>query len=440
MKSIIPLVLGLFCLQDPAPDPQAPGPAAPPPIVEPSLGLWRGWLASPGGELPFNFEIESKKVYLKATLINGAEMSRVTSLTFAPENRLIFVMHHYDAVLVGDMNAARNEMQGFWKKRTRNDQWQMLPFSAKFGENHRFSKPDGAAGPSEGKRVAGRWSVQFASDTNPSVAIFEADQQGQVTGTVLNVSGDFRYLDGDFIDNRLRLSTFDGAMALLFDARLQEDGTLRGDFWSGDSWHDTWTARRDDQAALTDTTSITRVIADPVLADLIFLDLEKQRRALDEKVFQGRARVIEIMGTWCPNCYDSAALLSDLYRKYKDRGLNVLAIAYEHSADLNRNLKQIKTFAGRVGVEYPILIGGSSDIANASKTLPFIDRIHAFPTTIFLDHEGQVRLIDTGFVGPAAGPDHDALRKRYELLIEELLAAAPPVVDSPSAGTEVEKP
>ena len=427
------LTMSLCLVQDPVPQPSAetPAPPQPPAIVEPKLGLWRGWLASPGGELPFLFEIESKQVYLKGTLINGAELSRITSISFAPENRLIFVLHHYDAVLAGDMNPARDEMKGFWKKRARNDQWQTLPFFAKQGENYRFAKPEGTPGPSEGKKVAGRWALQFASDTSPSVAVFESDQEGQVTGTILNTGGDFRFLDGDFIGNRLRLSTFDGAMALLFDARLQEDGTLSGDFWSGDSWHDTWTARRDERAALTDTTSITRVTAEPDLAELIFFDLEKQRRALDEKVFQGRARIIEIMGTWCPNCYDSAALLSDLYRKYKDRGLNVVAITYEHSADLNRNLKQIKTFSGRVGVEYPILFGGSSDIAQASKTLPFIDRIHAFPTTIFLDHEGQVRMIDTGFVGPAAGPDHEALRKRYELLIEELLASAPPAENAP---------
>lgn len=414
-------------MQAPAPTPTTEPHPPPAPTVEPKLGPWRGWLESPGGPLPFLFEIESKQVYLKATLINGAEMSRITTVTVTPEGRVLFAMHHYDAVLVGDLNATSDQMKGFWKKRGRNDQWHTLPFSATWGETRRFALPEGGKKTSDGKGIAGRWSAQFESETNSAVAIFEADEQGQVTGTFLTLGGDYRYLDGDFIDRRLRLSTFDGAHALLFDARMQDDGSLVGDFWSGDSWHDTWKARRDDQAALTDTTSITRAVAEPVLADLIFYDTEKQRRALDEKVFAGRARIIEIMGTWCPNCHDSAALLMDLYRKYRHRGLNVLAITYEHTKDLNRNLRQIETFAGRIGVEYPILFGGSSDIAAASKTLPFLDRVHAFPTTIFLDHEGQIRLIDTGFSGPAAGGDHDKLRRRYELLIEELLAAAPPM-------------
>lgn len=437
MKSIIFLMLNLCVLQEPTPppaEPEQPAQAAkePEPIIEPALGPWRGWLASPGGELPFTFEIESKKHYLKATIFNGAEMARITSVTVTPENRTMFAMHHFDAVLVGDLNPAKNEMTGFWKKRTRGDKWATLPFFAKAGETHRFAPPEGSKSKSEGKKIAGRWALQFAAETNPSVAVFTADQEGRVTGTVLNTGGDLRYLDGDFIDNRLRLSSFDGAMALLFDAKLGADGTLSGDFWSGDSWHDTWKAKRDDKAELTDTTSVTRVVSEPVLGDLIFFDLEKQRRALDEVAFQGRVRIIEIMGTWCPNCHDSAAMLMDLYRKYKDRGLSIVALSYEHTDDLNRNLRQIKTFAGRIGVEYPILFGGSSEIAKASQTLPFIDRVHAFPTTIFLDHEGQVRLIDTGFVGPAAGADHESMRKRYELLIEELLAAAPPMPEKPA--------
>lgn len=439
-------MLGMCLLQDPPPPPAEPGPAVeattpePPPIIEPALGPWRGYLASPGGELPFTFDIESKKYYLKATIFNGAEMARITSVTVTPENRTMFAMHHYDAVLVGDLNPARDEMKGFWKKRTRGDKWSTLPFFAKAGETHRFAPPEGSTAKSEGKKIAGRWSLQFASETNPSVAIFSADQEGNVTGTILNSGGDFRFLDGDFIDNRLRLSTFDGAMALLVDARLQDDGTLAGDFWSGDTWHDTWKAQRDEKAKLIDPTSVTRVVSDPVLSELIFFDLEKQRRALDEKEFQGRARIIEIMGTWCPNCYDSAALLMDLHRKYKDRGLHILAISYEHTDDLNRNLRQIRTFAGRVGVEYPILFGGSSDIAKASRTLPFLDRVHAYPTTIFLDHEGQVRLVDTGFVGPAGGEDHEKLRRRYELLIEELLTAAPPMENEPADETGVDEP
>lgn len=449
MNILLICVISLGLVQEPPPrdaagaeppatseDPPQPAetPRQPPPIFEPRLGPWRGWLASPGGELPFQFEIESKKISLKATIFNGAEMVRVTSVAHAPPNRMLFAMHHYDAVLVGDLNEARDEMTGFWKKRTRGDNWATLPFSARAGETHRFSPPGDRPGmKSEGAKVSGRWAVQFASETHPSVALFQSDHEGNVTGTILNAGGDLRYLDGDFIDNRLRLSTFDGAIAMLLHATLQPDGTLAGDFWSGDSWHDTWKAARDDMAQLSDSASITRLVSDPELGSLIFFDLNKQRRALDETEFQGRARIIEIMGTWCPNCHDSAALLMELYRKYRDRGLNVMAIAYEHSADLNRNLRQIKNFAGRLGIEYTVLYGGSSDIAAASRTLPFLDRVHAFPTTLFLDHEGQVRLIDTGFVGPAAGAEHEKLRQRYEGIIEELLATAPPAepVDAP---------
>ena len=99
--------------------------------------------------------------------------------------------------------------------------------------------------------VAGRWAVDFEQDEEPAVAVFRQDGRN-LAGTFLTATGDYRYLAGTLSGDRLRLSCFDGAHAFLFDARLRDDGSLRGDFWSRDSWHDTWTARRDPQATLAD--------------------------------------------------------------------------------------------------------------------------------------------------------------------------------------------
>ena len=37
--------------------------------------------------------------------------------------------------------------------------------------------------------------------------------------------------------------------------------------------------------------------------------------------FAGKPLIVDIFGTWCPNCHDEAPVLEKLYQKYKDQGL-----------------------------------------------------------------------------------------------------------------------
>jgi hypothetical protein len=60
----------------------------------------------------------------------------------------------------------------------------------------------------------------------------------------------------------------------------------------------------------------------------------------------------------------------------------------------------------------------------ASRWFPLIDRIRAFPTTLFLDGDGRVRAVHTGFAGPATGEEHRILRDEFERRIESLLREA----------------
>ena len=130
-------------------------------------------------------------------------------------------------------------------------QWVELPFVAELFKGYRFrpnykmtleiEKPT---------TVSGRWAVNFSSDDSPAIGVFKEAQDKTVKGTFLTTTGDYRYLAGSYEHGLLRLSCFDGSHAFLFHARMQSDGTLQGDFWSGAKWHETWTAKRDEKAAL----------------------------------------------------------------------------------------------------------------------------------------------------------------------------------------------
>jgi len=386
--------------------------------AEPTTGPWRAWVESPGGQLPFRLELERESNEWQAWIVNGAERIAVPRAGYVGE-LLVLDIDYYDSKIVARLDQTGRRFEGEWRKRGKGGTLTKMPFHATAGWTSRFLPP-GHDADAATAAVAGRWSVKFEGSEDPAVGVFEVDADG-VTGTFLTTTGDYRFLAGRFLGGRLQLSAFDGAHAFLFSAEAQEDGTLRGDFWSRDSWHETWTARRDAQAGLPDAFTLTRSKPDFNLNDLVFRDLDGKERSLGDAEFSGKARVIVIFGSWCPNCHDATNELVELHRKYRERGLAVVGLAFELTGDFGRDARQVRRYAERHGVDYPILLAGVADKEKASEALPILDRIHAFPTILFVDAGGGIQEVYTGFAGPAAGETHEKLRAQFESVIKRLL-------------------
>ena len=114
--------------------------------------------------------------------------------------------------------------------------------------------------------------------------------------------------------------------------------------------------------------------------------------------------------------------LAELDRRYGERGLAILGLAFELDEDLGRSASVVDRFRARHGVDYPVLFAATANKDEASEAVPALDRVRAFPTTLFVDATGKVRAVHTGFAGPATGAAHEHMRTRYESLIEQLLA------------------
>jgi len=394
-----------------------------PPPPEPGTGRWHAWLDSPGGELPFGLEILDDGGGMQAYLINGDERAPVTRTAWLGQH-LTLQIEYYDSTVTATLSADGQRLDGQWEKTIGLNRKARLAFHAVKGRDARF--PDGEIDldPETIHRITGRWSVDFAQDDQPAVGIFEAGRDGRVTGTFLTTTGDYRYLEGTFDGERLRLSCFDGAHAFLFDARLQPDGRLTGDFWSRDSWHERWTAHKDAGAALPDGFELTRWISGADLSQVAYPDLEGRSRSLNDPEFAGAARILVVFGSWCPNCKDATAHLVELDREYRDRGLSILGLAFEATGDFERDAAQVRRYAEYHGIRYPLLIAGSSDKADASKAFPLLDRIRSYPTMIFMRGDGRVLAVHQGYSGPATGRANLELRERFALLVEEMLADA----------------
>jgi len=413
------------------PPPGEPVPVQPLPeiVCDPRQGPWRAELASPGGALPFHFELRrlggEDVERLAITIINGPERIEVPESTF-DGCTVEMLMPHYDSKIVADLSNDGRRLEGEWTKRTSDHVFARMRFRADFDAGDpdpRFTPVETPGDlPEYTPELFPRtWRVDFESSEDAAVGKFELQEDGRLLGTFLTTTGDYRYLEGSFEHGRLRLSCFDGAHAFLFDASMLTDGTLEGDFWSRDSWHETWTAEADEDAALPDAMGQTLWTGDAALSELRFPDLEGRLRSLDDPEFRGRARIIEVFGTWCPNCNDHAKLMGELDERYGDRGLSILGLAFEVSGNLERNIRQVERFRALHEVSYPVLIAGRSDKAEATRTLRVLDRVRSYPTTIFLDSENSVRAIHTGFSGPATGDAHQRLREQFFEVVEALL-------------------
>jgi len=384
--------------------------------MQPNTGQWRAWLDSPGGQIPFGLELEESEGAWKAWILNASERIEIARVS-CEAGELTLHIDPYDSKIVAKVGDAGASLAGEWTRYRGPGKQTRMTFGARAGTASRFDSANAA----DGSPLSGRWAVQFTSDENVSVGIFRAGPGG-AQGTFLTTLGDYRFLGGAFDGERLRLSCFDGAHAFLFDAKLQEDGTLSGDFWSRDSWHEKWTAKRDEKAALPDPFGLTEWKGKGVFEKLAFPDLAGKQRSMTDPEFVGKARLVVLFGSWCPNCHDESDYLVELDGRFRSRGLKIQGLAFEFGDTFERNADVVKKYAKHHGIEYPLLIAGPSDKAEASKAFPAIDRVRAYPTTLFIDAKGAVRAIYTGFSGPATGAANTRLRDRFETLIEDMLA------------------
>jgi thiol-disulfide isomerase/thioredoxin len=385
------------------------------------MGSHRMALQCPGGDLPFQLSLEGDgKGSLLVFLGNGSERIQVPEVV--DDRQLVLRFPHYDSELRLDVDRGAATMHGEWiKRRGAQPETRMKVVHRGFGARFDLPAPDGDV-----TWPNGRYAVAFAGSKDPAVGVFRvvsgANQNWNCEGTFLTTLGDYRFLAGNSDGRTMKLSCFDGAHAFLFAAERQPDGTMRGGFWSSDSWYETWTASPDERAALPDGWKLTRMRDGASLGDATFRDFAGQPVSLDGPKFTGKVRVIEVFGSWCPNCHDHGAYMAELHRRYADRGLQVVGVAFEHAGDFARSVRQVETFVARHGATFPILIGGLSDKKKATTSLSLLDRVRSFPTTIFVDRDGKVRGIYQGWSGPATGEAHQRLRQRFESLVEDLLA------------------
>ena len=393
------------------------------PVLE--SGYWQATITLPGAEIETGLEISNDGDIYQASLVNGQERVRISEVSFT-NNELVLRFPGFNneirAVLADD------KLSGELTLVRRYGETQVMPFTATPGGERSLESNE-----SPRHDMSGRWAVKFHEpDGTDTLSIGEFAQRGsRLFGTFLNPNGDHRFLAGNVRGNRFKLSTFDGAHAFVFSGELNQAGEIiDADFWSSTSWHQKWSGVRNNSVVLPDAYNRTFLKPGYDRFDFEFPDLDGNLVSLGDEKYQHKVVLVTIAGTWCPNCNDEARYLAPFYKQYRDQGLEIVALLYEHFEDADLAAEQVRQFRAKFAIEYDTLVAGISDKTEAGNTLPALSAVLAYPTTIFIDRDGRVRKIHTGFTGPGTGVHYTRLQEEFTDLVTTMLAEPANLIDT----------
>jgi thiol-disulfide isomerase/thioredoxin len=370
------------------------------------------------GELPFLFDVK----YLTDTtfeidIINGEERIKVEAADIKHgRNR----QTGRDTLRI-DFPVFGSYIKALYQERVMDGEW-IIPakgltykFNAHFGQNHRFTtlaKPPKAD-------LTGKWDCDFdLANKKPYKAIGELRQNGNILrGTFRTETGDYRYLDGEVQGDKFYLSTFDGAHAFIFEGKIREDGHLDGTFRSGRETPEVWEARKNDATELRNANELTVAKSENSI-NFTFPNAEGKMVSLAD--YGQKVKILQIMGTWCPNCWDETRFLTQYLKENPSEKLAIVALSFERNPDIATT--QVSVYKKKMNLPYEILIAGTSTKKEeAAKALPFMSEVLSYPTMVFVDKNNKIRRIHTGFDGPATSKYAD-FKKEFEEFTKKLMS------------------
>ncbi|MFT5818803.1 MAG: thiol-disulfide isomerase/thioredoxin [Crocinitomix sp.] len=368
--------------------------------------------------LPVTFLLEKGKKTVRLFVINADESIELTDIV-QKKDSLFISFPAFDSQLKAKI-LKKNCIVGSWFNYAKGDNY-AIPFTCVNEYLPRFPKMGSTVD------IFGKWEVTFDYDKEPEKAIGVFDpitthcsysQKDVVKGTFLTETGDYRYLEGVVSNDSLYLSTFDGSHAFLFRSKLKQD-TLWGEFLSGTHYKSNWYAVRNASFELTDPDSLTYLVTDDNI-HLSLPDLNNNTYVYPNEDTKGKATLIQIMGTWCPNCLDESKYLVEQKKKFGDQ-LEIIAVTFETQKTTEERIAKVKKYKENLNLNYTFLIGGKASKTSASELFPMLNRVISFPTLIFIDKEGEVKRIHTGFNGPGTGMYYDEFVEKTDSLIEQLI-------------------
>jgi thiol-disulfide isomerase/thioredoxin len=385
-------------------------------------GVWfTSFTLTEKDQLPVLFEIKKENKQYLFCIINGSERIILDDVLQSKDS--VFINFPAFASELRAKVHNKTYISGNWYNHAKKGNY-YLPFWSRYRHADKY--------PSEKPLidVTGRWEVTFDYNQDPekAVGLFKMEPThsltgqkipNRVTGTFLTETGDYRFLEGATINDCMYLSTFDGSHAFLFTSQLKSD-TLWGEFLSGKHYKTNWFAVRNESFELRHPDSLT--VADkniPLKFSLPKLDGSIYNFPEDNA--EGKVILVQILGTWCPNCLDESVYLKSVIETYGE-SLDIVAVTFETQKTMTAKISKVQSYRERLSLPYTFLIGGDACKTCAADLFPTLNHIISFPTLIFIDKKGEVRKVHTGFNGPGTGKYYEQFVSSTNDFIEKLIA------------------
>jgi thiol-disulfide isomerase/thioredoxin len=371
-------------------------------------GRWNATINVHGVVVPFRIDFAGSGSEVSGSFFNGKE--KITSTDGRFQNgRLVLNFAAYAAQLKATLKDGA--LTGTYVRGTN--------FSGPI-EAKRYLADDANSG--NVPRISGNWELQTHTKYGESALLLVVRQSGaHVDAAIARVDGDTGNIDGDYKAGKFVLGHFDGARPLLVEIVPQSDGSLQVVENNGTPLVALRpsAARAKGLAPPVDTTQHTHMRNPAEPLRFSFPDLAGNVVTNKDPRFHGKVVLVTLMGSWCPDCHDEAPFLESLYRKYRSRGLEIVVLSFEEGDQLTHPVR-LKAFIKQYGIDFPVLLAGEPDQFGAK--LPQAADLDAFPTTFFLDRNGRVQSIHSGFAGVPTGDVHTQLTQESTEQIEHLLA------------------
>jgi thiol-disulfide isomerase/thioredoxin len=384
--------------------------------AESIAGLWNATINVNGTEIPFKIEFSGNGPEIKGWFFNGKQHENSTGGTFE-NGSLVLNFDSYASVLKATIKDGA--LDGEYVQRGK-----ALPI-------HAVRATKTAASSEKAPDISGLWYLEDVNSSKKGEKAWQfiVEQHGaEVSGAILRIDGDTGTLTGNYKDGKFVLSHFSGARPALIVVTPQSDGTLHLEL-SGQHHEGVITGVRPEQAR-------AKGLAEPVDANehtgvndpaqpftFIFPDLNGNVVSNPDTRFRNKVVLINITGSWCPNCHDEAPFLAALYDKYHAQGLEIVALSFEEPEQL-ANPTRLRAFIKEYGIHYTVLLGGET--SSAKEKLAQARDWDSWPTTFFVGRDGLVKGAHAGFPSPGSGELYKKETAEFVAEVERLLAENPP--------------
>jgi len=380
-------------------------------------GRWDASFTVENNPIPFRLDITGDGPTLKGTLYNGEETETTTSAK-VENGAIVLDFEHYLTTITA--SPKDGVLQGTLQGRFERDKYIAgYPFVARPYVPVDLSSVQAPS-------IDGVWEIPYDSQKGEKAWRFIVEQKGaQVSAAILRVDGDTGALTGHFQDGKFVLSHFDGSRPLVLEVTPKADGTLELKAKGAYTTDKTLTAYRPAEARAKGLPEPADFVKHTTVKDpnerfaFSFPDVNGKTVSNDDPRFKDKVVIAVVTGTWCPNCHDEAQYLVQLYKKYHDKGLEIVALDFEEPEQQD-TLAREKAFVKQYHVPYTYLIAGAPN--EMWEKVPQAVNLNTWPATLFIGRDGKVKLIHSGFAAPASGVFNAQLKDEFTSTIEKLLA------------------